>query len=157
MSRKNKKDAVFFHPLVEFLQRIPAVKKDVPIYYWRHQDGLWSVTLRIDTRHPRAWHAVQELAYVLNGLSVAEVLPASFMPMSPPPYLNGGPRESLSWQIESRSADFTPNDVKEWLESRLPNPVDDIEQWLDDPPEDEDHIDECDHDASDESPAQPLT
>ncbi|PJK08947.1 hypothetical protein CO608_07895 [Lysobacteraceae bacterium NML08-0793] len=24
-------------------------------------------------------------------------------------------------------------------------------------PEDEDHIDECDHDASDESPAQPLT
>lgn len=79
----------------EFLQRIPAVKKTESISCQRHKDGLWSVSLGINIHHPRAWHAVQELGYLLNGLSMTEVLPVTFMPMSPPLYLNGGPRDYL--------------------------------------------------------------
>jgi hypothetical protein len=50
------------------------------------------------------------------------------MPVSPPPYLNGGV-EFLSWVIESTDPSFTPNKCVEWLEGRLPRPVDDLEQW----------------------------
>ena len=68
---------------------------------------------------------------MLNYLSVNERLPTVFMPVSPAPYLNGGPRQFLSWVIESRSADFSAADAAKWLEGRLPQPVDDQSQWPD--------------------------
>ena len=52
----------------------------------------------------------------------------SFMPTSPPPYLNGGV-EFLSWVIASTDAEFTPGDCAEWLVGRLPRPVADLGQW----------------------------
>jgi hypothetical protein len=58
-----------------------------------------------------------------------ERLPTVFMPVSPPPYMNGGPWEFLSWVIESKSADFSPDQVREWLEGRLPRPVEDPGKW----------------------------
>jgi len=72
---------------------------------------------------------VQELGHVLNYVSVEERLPARFYPVSPPPYLNGGPEEFLSWIIENTEPDYSPELARQWLESRLPNPVNDPQQW----------------------------
>jgi hypothetical protein len=96
---------------------------------------LWSVKFSIDIDHSLAWRVVQELGHILNYVSVNERLPTVFMPVSPPVYLNGGPREFLSWVIESKSADFEPKHCLEWLEGRLPQPVDDLAAWK--PGEDE--------------------
>jgi hypothetical protein len=71
---------------------------------------------------------VQELAHVLNYLSVNERLPTVFMPVSPPPYLNGGV-EFLSWVIECRDHGTTPERITEWLSGRLPRPVDERQSW----------------------------
>jgi hypothetical protein len=49
--------------------------------------------------------------------------------VSPPVYLNGGPKKFLSWVIESTSTSFTPGLCAEWLEGRLPRPVEDPIQW----------------------------
>jgi hypothetical protein len=38
-------------------------------------------------------------------------------------------RPSLSWVIEAREPGFTPAGCAEWLEGRLPRPVEDPEQW----------------------------
>ncbi len=86
----------------------------------------------IDIESPLAWHVVQELGHVLNYLSVSERLPTTFKPVSPPPYMNGGPREFLSWVIECSDKDTQPATVAEWLEGRLPQPVSDLEQWAND-------------------------
>ncbi len=48
--------------------------------------------------------------------------------VSPPPYMNGGV-EFLSWVIESTDSDFSPGKCAEWLEGRLPRPVDNLEKW----------------------------
>jgi hypothetical protein len=69
-----------------------------------------------------AWRIVQELGHVLNYVSLNERLPTIFIPVSPPPYMNGGPRNFLSWVIECRDAGFTPSNCAEWLEGRLPGP-----------------------------------
>jgi hypothetical protein len=74
------------------------------------------------------WRHVQELGFVLNYVSVEQQLPTVFMPVSPPPYLNGGV-EFLSWVVESKDPSFTPDQCAEWLEGRLPCPVDDAEKW----------------------------
>jgi hypothetical protein len=51
------------------------------------------------------------------------------MPVSPAPYLNGGPSEFLAWVIESKDPKFKPGTAAKWLEGRLPNPVDSIAEW----------------------------
>ena len=51
------------------------------------------------------------------------------MPVSTPVYLSGGPSEYLSWVIECKDREFRPGTCANWLEGRLPNPVDDPEQW----------------------------
>jgi len=55
--------------------------------------------------------------------------PTVFMPVSPPPYMNGGPRDFLSWVIECKDAGFNPEACAEWLEGRLPRPVNELERW----------------------------
>ena len=115
--------------LVAFLNRIPAVKvmsSEVT------KDAHWWVKLDIETDHRLAWSVVQELGYVLNYMSIQERLPTVFMPVSPPPYLNGGPREFLSWVIESKFNYIDPVWIAEALEGRLPQPVDDQSQWRSD-------------------------
>ncbi len=118
-----------FTPLMAYLERMPAIKLT------RHsnsagtfEDGNWWIKFTIDTRHPLAWRHVQELGFVLNNLSRDERLPTIFMPISPPPYLNGGV-EFLSWVIESKHHDFTPALCAQWLEGRLPQTVEAYEQW----------------------------
>jgi hypothetical protein len=51
--------------------------------------------------------------------------------------MNGGPDEHLSWVIESTAADFEPSTCAEWLEGRLPRPVDDMSQWAEDGEDDD--------------------
>jgi hypothetical protein len=120
-----------FEQLLSFIARLPAI--DLPagrksIGCGSFENGNWWVKFSIVTTHPLAWRHVQELGHVLNYLSVDERLPTVFMPVSPPPYLNGGV-EFLSWVIESTNPSFTPDTCAEWLEGRLPRPVDDLEQW----------------------------
>jgi hypothetical protein len=43
--------------------------------------------------------------------------------------MNGGPQDFLSWVIEAKDADFTPAACAEWLEGRLPQPVDKESEW----------------------------
>jgi hypothetical protein len=120
-----------FDKLLTYLEKLPAI--DLPagrksIGWGTFDNGNWWVKFALDTAHPLAWRHVQELGFVLNYVSVNERLPTVFMPVSPPPYLNGGV-EFLSWVIESTDPSFTPDKCVEWLEGRLPNPVDDPEEW----------------------------
>ena len=116
-----------FESLLAYLGRVPGIGKAFGT--GKDDQGLWWVKFEIDITHPLAWNVVQELAHVLNYLSVGERLPTAFMPVSPPPYLNGGPEEFLSWVIESKDAKFKPGTVAKWLEGRLPKPVEDEAEW----------------------------
>src|SRR5438045_3502989 len=120
-----------FEGLLAFLEKLPAI--DLPagresIGHGLFENGNWWVKFTLNTAHPFAWRHVQELGHVLNYLSVTERLPTVFMPVSPPPYLNGGV-EFLSWVIESTDPSFTLAKCAEWLAGRLPRPMDDVKQW----------------------------
>ena len=120
-----------FTPLIDFLVRVPAMELPAgrdSIGSGAEGPGDWWVKFGLDTAHPLAWRVVQELGHVLNLLSLDERLPSRFYPVSPPPYMNGGV-EFLSWVIENTDPGFTPAKCAEWLEGRLPRPVDDPEQW----------------------------
>lgn len=135
-----------FTKLVDFLARIPAIESnDTPSrgIGSGESDAGWWVKFQIDVDHDLAWNTVQEMGHVLNYLAVDERLPTVFKPVSPPPYINGGPDEYLSWVIEG--ADMPPGTVATWLEERLPKPVEDEAAWLgeaeDEEGEDEDEDD----------------
>lgn len=115
--------------LIDFLEKVPSVKKG-RVASGFFDSGLWWVKFCIDIHHPLAWRVVQELGHILNYLSTEERLPTVFMPVSPPVYLNDGPDEFLSWVIESKDISFTPDLCKEWLEGRLPRPVETPEAWV---------------------------
>jgi hypothetical protein len=116
-----------FNPLLDYLRTVPAI--DNAVSSGLENDGRWWVKFIIDISHPLAWNVVQELGHVLNYVSPDERLPTVFMPVSPPPYMNGGPKEFLSWVIESRDKNFLPEKCAEWLQGRLPRPVTDLAQW----------------------------
>lgn len=116
-----------FTKLVEYLEKIPAIRKGVSS--GSDKEGHWWVKFNIDINHEFAWHVVQELGHVLNYMSLNERLPTSFHPVSPPPHMNGGPEDFLSWVIECHDSKFRPGTCAEWLIGRLPNPVEDLSQW----------------------------
>jgi hypothetical protein len=110
-----------------FLKKIPGIRGSIGSGI--DEKGLWWFKFNIDIKNELAWQVVQELGHVLNYISVNQRLPTAFYPVSPPPYMNGGPEDYLSWVIENRDKEFTPGLMKQWLESRLPRPVDDLKQW----------------------------
>ena len=121
-----------FEALLSFLGRLPAI--DLPagrqsIGCGQFEDGNWWVKFSLDLSHPLAWRHVQELGHVLNYLSPDNRLPMAFIPVSPPPYMNGGV-DFLSWVLESRLPTFTPQACAQVLEDHLPSPVEDLEEWL---------------------------
>lgn len=141
-----------FGTLIGFLSRIPAVEtNDTPSrgFGSGSEERAWWVKFSIDIDHDLAWHAVQELGCVLNYLSVGERLPTVFKPVSPAPYLNGGPEEFLSWVIECPDS-MPPGTVAKWLEERLPKPVEDEAAWLGES-DDNDAGDDDDADDEDEA------
>jgi hypothetical protein len=124
-----------FDELLAFLERLPAMQRPAgraSIGHGRMKSGRWWVKFALDIDHPLAWRVVQELGHVLNYLSPEDRLPTAFMPVSPPPYMNGGPDQFLSWVVEGDGAAFSPADCAKWLEGRLPRPVDDVAQWRSD-------------------------
>jgi len=112
--------------LVQFLTRVPAVRV---ISSDSTPDAYWWIKLTIDIEHPLAWCVVQELGFVLNYISLNDKLPTVFFPVSPPPYLNGGPRDFLAWAIESKFNYIDPTWIASVLEERLPNPVEELSAW----------------------------
>lgn len=118
-----------FTKIIDFLERVPAIRGSIG--KGADDEGYWWLKFTIDINHPLAWQTVQEFGFVLNYISLDERLPTTFHPVSPPPYMNGGPEEFLSWVIECKDPDFKPGTCAEWLSSRLPNPVDDLSQWGD--------------------------
>lgn len=116
-----------FISLTEFLKKVPAIEPSISC---GEENGLWWVKFTITIKHKLAWHVVQELGHVVNYISLNERLPTVFYPVSPPPYLNGGPAEFLSWVIECKDPAFKPGTLKKWLEERLPKPVEDKKQWI---------------------------
>lgn len=116
-----------FDSLISFLYKVPAIQPGISqgIY----EDKNWWVKFSIDISNNLAWNVVQELGHIFNYLSLEERLPTAFYPVSAPPYMNGGPADFLYWIIDSKDPSFTPDKAKEWLEGRLPDPVDDLEEW----------------------------
>lgn len=113
--------------LLNFIKKIPAIKQ--PISSGTYGNELWWVKFSIEIDNPLVWNVVQELGHVINYISIDDRLPCLFYPVSPPPYLNVEPDEFLSWVIETKDKEFTPEILKDWLEGRLPNPVEDVEEW----------------------------
>ena len=116
-----------FNSIIEYLEKVPSINS--PIATGSDEEGFWWIKFQIDISNPYAWNVVQELGCVINYISLNERLPTVFYPVSPAPYLNGGPKEFLSWIIETKDREFKPENLKEWLEGRLPNPVEDLGQW----------------------------
>ena len=124
-----------FHKLLDFLARVPAIEvNETPSRGIGSglEDGRWWVKFTLNIDHPLVWNVVQELGHVLNYLSISERLPTVFKPVSAPPYLNGGPRDYLGWVIECDEEAMKPGTVADWLQGRLPQPVDDSSAWLSD-------------------------
>jgi hypothetical protein len=143
-----------FGKLIDFLCRIPAVDiNDTPSrgIGSGEEDGEWWVKFAIDIDHDLAWHTVQELGAVLNYLSVEERLASVFKPVSPPPYLNGGPEGYLSWVIEAPD-ELRPGMLADLLEDRLPKPVEDEAAWYGE----SDDSEEEDLDADDDDEQGPF-
>lgn len=43
--------------------------------------------------------------------------------------MNGEAKQFLAWVIQCNHPNFSPDVVCDWLEARLPKPVDDLEKW----------------------------
>lgn len=113
--------------LKAFMTRIPGIEPRMGS--GDNGNGLWWIKFQIDIEHPLAWRVVQELGNIVNYISTTELLSTKFFPVSPPVYLNGGPKDFLSWVIENQDPEFSPAKLVEWLEGRMPRPVDDLGQW----------------------------
>ena len=127
-----KKSAGGLQKLRAYLEKVPAVSV---VSVSEAAEALWWVKFDIDIQHSLAWNVVQELGHVLNYISLDERLPTVFKPVSPPPYMNGGPDEFLSWVIEAQGVDADAGYIAEVLEGHLPRPVEDESEWH--PSEDE--------------------
>jgi hypothetical protein len=136
---REERNAADLDALAAFLARIPGIDPHIGQGTIENdrQHGNWWVKFRIDAEHPLAWHVVQNLGHVLNYFSLNDRLPTVFKPVSGPPDLNPGPKEYLSWVIESTDAAFTPELCRSWLEDNLPAPVDDLSAWTAGEDEDE--------------------
>lgn len=119
-----------FGSLINFVSKIPGINDPIASGYY--ENGNWWLKFSINIKHPIAWNVVQELGHICNFLSLNEPLPTAFYPVSPPPYLNGGPEDYLYWILESTNTDFKQDTMFHWLEDRLPKPVSDLNAWISD-------------------------
>jgi hypothetical protein len=119
-------DDPLFAPLLESLRTVPAIHD--PIGSGVGTEVRWWVKFGIDIAHPLAWNVVQELTR--SELSVARGTAADRIHASlAAAVYDEGPKDFLSWVIESTDSQFTPGDCAEWLKGRLPRPLSDPAQW----------------------------
>ena len=118
-----------FERLYQFFSKVPSIQKQRIVAHGSDGEHAWWFKFHINIEHPLAWQTVQELGHVLNYISTNERLPTQFLPVSPPPYMNGEAKDFLAWVIQCNHPDFSPNVVCDWLEGRLPQPVEDENQW----------------------------
>lgn len=118
-----------FERLYQFFSKVPSIQQQRISAHGTNGEHAWWIKFSIDNEHALAWQTVQELGHVLNYLSTNERLPTQFFPVSPPPYMNGEAKDFLAWVIECDHPEFSPDVVCDWLEARLPNPVEDESQW----------------------------
>ena len=118
-----------FTRLSDFFKKVPSIGEQGLIAYGSDEKHAWWIKFQINIEHALAWQTVQELGHVLNYLSTNERLPTQFFPVSPPPYMNGNAKAFLAWVIQCNHVDFPPDVVCDWLEGRLPSPVDDESKW----------------------------
>jgi hypothetical protein len=76
-------DDAEFAPLTSFLEKVPSISGPVSIGAGSRGIAWWA-KFTVDVSDPLAWRAIQELAHVLNYLSLNDRLPTVFMPVSPP-------------------------------------------------------------------------
>ena len=118
-----------FDRLYQFFCKVPSVQEARIVAHGTDGQHAGWFKFNIDVAHPLAWQTVQELGHVLNYLSTNERLPTQFFPVSPPPYMNGEAKDFLAWVIQCNHAEFSPDVVCDWLEARLPTPVENESQW----------------------------
>ena len=118
------------------LENIKSLLTKIPCIQFvatsKSEEPFWWLKFGIDINSKTAWTVVQELGYILNYLSVDEKLPTTFYPVSPPPYMNGGPEEFLSWVIEPSIPFVDTNVIYDYLDGRLPENYDKEESWIPD-------------------------
>ena len=118
-----------FDRLHQFFCKVPSIQEALIDASGSDGQHAWWFKFQINVEHPLAWQTVQELGHVLNYISKNERLPTQFLPVSPPPYMNGEAKDFLAWVIQCNHPDFPPDVVCDWLEARLPQPVEDESQW----------------------------
>lgn len=111
--------------LKKLLERIPCVQGSVV----GNNEGGWYIKMSLDLDAKIVWNVIQELSFVLNNLSMTEKLSVVFKPVSPPPYLHGGPDLFLSWVIEPVSRDVDPELIADALVQYLPKPINEEQAW----------------------------
>ncbi len=116
-----------FKKLEDLITKVPAVQ--MPIAKGTYENGFWWMKFSIDITHDLAWNIVQYFSHVINYLSISERLSTVFYPVSSLPVVGESPALTLAWIIETTSQDFTPNELAEWLSSRLPSPLDNEKVW----------------------------
>lgn len=89
----------------------------------------WRVDLTIDPTHPLAWRVVSELAHAINGSGEGGA-PVTLRPIAPPAYMSQGRDVGLRWRIECTAPDFSQDALADWLMVELPEPLDDVIQWV---------------------------
>jgi hypothetical protein len=92
----------------------------------RFENGNWWVKFRVDIGDDLAWDIVQLFAFVVNGAALNDPFPTQFFPSAPPPENGGGPRELLSWVIESTKPDFSPDEMRDALCFYIPTDRNDL-------------------------------
>ncbi len=113
--------------LGELVESIPGVKW---VSHGLENNCRWWIKFEIDIEDEIAWYVIQELGYILNYISISERLPTVFAPVSPPPYLNSGPKACLSWIIEPKFDYIDPQQIADVLDQRLPKPITERDVWL---------------------------
>jgi hypothetical protein len=96
-----------FRTLLAVLRRLPPVKQEIGC--GELDESGWWAKFSLELEQPETWVVVQQFGHILNYNSICDRLPTIFMPVSPPPDMNGGPDKCLSWVIECHDPAFTPH------------------------------------------------
>lgn len=105
-----------FHRIENIIRSLPAV--DSTVASGNYDNGFWWVKFAINIEHRSAWTTIKNLAYIINYLSISERFSTVFYPIAS---ANSEPENFLSCIIETTSEDFSPSELAEWLESRMPD------------------------------------